>query len=73
MYLAQHLRLGTLWALKEINKSSSKHIDILTEANMMNRLIHPALPRVIDIYEDANYVYIVEDYVEGIGILCRLA
>lgn len=72
VYLARHLRLGTLWALKEIYKSGSGQIDLLAEANMLKRLSHPALPRIIDIYEDADCIYIVEDYIEGVSLERKL-
>lgn len=72
VYLARHLRLGTLWALKEIYKSAGGQIDLLAEANMLKRLSHPALPRIIDIYEDADCIYIVEDYIEGVSLDKRL-
>ena len=58
VYLVRHLRLGTLWALKEIYKSSGGQVDLLAEANMLKRLSHPALPRIIDIYEDGACIYI---------------
>ena len=72
VYLARHLRLGTLWALKEIYKSSGGPVDLLAEANMLKRLSHPALPRIIDIYEDSACIYIVEDYIEGVSLDKRI-
>lgn len=72
VYLVKHLRLGTLWALKEIDKIAGGQVDLLAEANMLKRLSHPALPRIIDIYEDAASIYIVEDYIEGVSLDKRL-
>lgn len=72
VYLVRHLRLGTLWALKEIYKSSGGPVDLLAEANMLKRLSHPALPRIIDIYEDSACIYIVEDYIEGVSLDKRI-
>lgn len=72
VYLVRHLRLGTLWALKEIYKTRGEQIDLLAEANMLKRLSHPALPRIVDIYEDEDSIYIVEDYIEGVSLDKRL-
>jgi serine/threonine protein kinase len=63
VYLAENAKLGTLWAIKEINKNSK--VDILIEPNILKRLNHPALPRIFDIIEDEENVYIVVDYIEG--------
>jgi serine/threonine protein kinase len=63
VYLAENVKLGTLWAIKEINKNSK--VDILIESNILKRLNHPALPRIFDIIEDDENVYIIVDYIEG--------
>jgi serine/threonine-protein kinase len=34
----------------------------------MKKLNHPSLPRIFDILEDHDYIYIVLDYVEGISL-----
>ncbi|HBN85557.1 MAG TPA: hypothetical protein DDZ89_17135 [Clostridiales bacterium] len=64
VYLAENIRIGNLWAVKEIN-----HAAVLTnpldEAYMMGKLYHPALPRVFDIYNQKNITYIVMEYFDG--------
>lgn len=72
VYLAKHKRLGTLWAIKEVNKSVGAQVDLLAEANILKRLNHPALPRIIDIFEDEAAIFIVEDYIEGIPLNKKL-
>jgi serine/threonine-protein kinase len=72
VYLVRHLRLGTLWAMKEVRRGAGQKVDLLGEANMLKRLNHPALPRIIDIYDDAESIYIVEDYIEGVSLDRRL-
>jgi len=66
VYLAENVKLGTLWAIKEINKNS--RIDILVEPNILKRLNHPALPRIFDILEDDDNIYIIVDYIEGASL-----
>lgn len=65
VYLAEHTRLHTKWAVKEVRKQQGVKFDFLAESNILKRLQHPMLPRIVDIFEDAEYVYIVEDFVEG--------
>ena len=38
---------------------------LLAEANLMKRLDHPALPRIVDIIENGVTIYVVMDYIEG--------
>ena len=71
VYLAMDKHLNKQWAVKEIRKQGSgKNDDIvvnslLAEANMMKRLDHPALPRIVDIIDNGITIYIVMDYIEG--------
>lgn len=68
VYLAEHKRLHTRWAVKEVYKQQSARFDFLAESNILKRLQHPMLPRIVDIFEDPNCIYIVEDFVEGITL-----
>ena len=68
VYLAEHKRLHTRWAVKEVRKEQGARFDFLAEANILKRLQHPMLPRIVDIFEDTQYIYIVEDFVEGITL-----
>ena len=71
VYLAMDKRLNKQWAVKEIRKSSSgKNEEIvinslLAEANLMKRLDHPTLPRIVDIIDNGSTLYIIMDYIEG--------
>lgn len=68
VYLAEHRRLHTKWAVKEVRKSQGTRFDFLAESNILKRLQHPMLPRIVDIFEDQENIYIVEDFVEGITL-----
>ena len=71
VYLAMDTHLNKLWAVKEIRKKGSgKHDEIiinslLAEANLMKRLDHPSLPRIVDILDNGGTIYVVMDYIEG--------
>lgn len=71
VYLAMDTHLNKQWAVKEIRKKGSGKNDeivvnsLLAEANMMKRLDHPALPRIVDIIDNGVTIYVVMDYIEG--------
>lgn len=71
VYLAMDTRLNKQWAVKEIRKKGNGKNDevvvnsLLAEANLMKRLDHPSLPRIVDIIDNGLTIYVVMDYIEG--------
>lgn len=71
VYLAMDKHLNKQWAIKEIRKTGKDKKgtiyvqSLMTEANLMKRLDHPAIPRIVDIVENSEAIYVVMDYVEG--------
>jgi serine/threonine protein kinase len=71
VYLAMDQRLNKQWAVKEIIKCSvDKNNEVvvqslITEAHLMKKLDHPALPRIVDIIENDETIYVIMDYIEG--------
>lgn len=71
VYLAEDLRLGKRWAIKEFQKVegtvrlSHNLACAMREAGLMKSLDHPAFPRIVDILKENGSVYIIMDYVEG--------
>ncbi len=71
VYLAMDKHLNKQWAVKEIRKKGSGKNDeivvnsLLAEANMMKKLDHPSLPRIVDIIDNGITIYVVMDYIEG--------
>ncbi len=71
VYLAMDNRLNKQWAIKEIRKKGTYQNDqviinsLLAEANLMKRLDHAALPRIVDIIDSGQTIYIIMDYIEG--------
>ena len=71
VYLALDKTLNKQWAIKEI-----KNIDdprkrevivrsLVEEANLIKDFDHPAIPRIVDLIDDQNKLYVVMDYIEG--------
>ncbi|MBQ8983868.1 MAG: protein kinase [Lachnospiraceae bacterium] len=70
VYVAMDLRLNKQWAIKEIKDDGSQDTQTLLkglerEANILKKVDHPVLPRIVDIIQKENKVYVVMDYVEG--------
>ncbi len=71
VYLAMDNNLNKQWAIKEIVKEArNRNNEIIVqsaiaEANMMKKLDHPCLPRIVDIINRDNVIYVVMDYIEG--------
>lgn len=71
VYLAMDQNLNKQWAVKEIEKRvwDKNHQVVvqsaMAEANMIKKLDHPALPRIVDIIDKADVIYVIMDYIEG--------
>lgn len=71
VYLAMDKRLNKQWAVKEIEKNARDKNNAvivqsaIAEANMIKSLDHPTLPRIVDIIDNGNVIYIIMDYIEG--------
>lgn len=71
VYLAMDQNLNKQWAVKEIEKNArDKNNEVviqsaMAEANMMKKLDHPSLPRIVDIIERQDVIYVMMDYIEG--------
>ncbi|MBL4935714.1 serine/threonine protein kinase [Clostridium sp. YIM B02515] len=65
VYLCKNNRLGNLWAVKETKIDESEKINFLAESNILKDLVHDGIPRIVDIFYEQNYLYMVEDYIEG--------
>lgn len=69
-YLVKDVRVNKVWATKVCDKKNRHYSPamketILTEPYMMQKLNHPAIPKVVDIIEDEDSIFIVRDYIEG--------
>lgn len=69
IYLGIHERANKQWAIKVIDQTAplvrnNKKI-LLQEPYMMMQFNHPAIPKVVDVIEDEQYIYIIREYIEG--------
>ena len=66
VFRVKHKTLGTDWAMKRVAKEQGgSRFNYLAEVDILKRLRHPMLVKIANIYEDADYIYIVEDLVVG--------
>lgn len=74
VYLVLDLKLQKKWAVKEFAMcpEDSMHAvmvqSAIAEIDMLKKLDHPALPRIVDIMETPDVIYVVMDYVEGVTL-----
>lgn len=71
VWLATDRHINKQWAVKEINKTTNEYkktVDesrTLREIEIMKRLDHPSLPRIVDIIDKPDSLCIIMDYIEG--------
>lgn len=71
IYLARNVIANKNWAIKECKtfmnekKQRVAKQSLITEANTLKQLKHKYLPSIVDIYNDANGLLLVMDYIEG--------
>ena len=71
VYLAIDQTLNKQWAIKEIRSLGDPEQrevvikSLTTEANLIKKFDHPAIPRIVDLFEESSHLYVVMDYIEG--------
>ena len=74
VYLARDLRLNKAWAVKQFPGKPGDPWDEMrwnclhAEAALMKKLDHPALPRIVDIFEEESFCAVVMDYIPGVSL-----
>ncbi len=69
VYLVKDEQDGILFALKElIDQDKAERTRFTFECAVLERLDHPALPRVHRVFEENNRAYMLMDYVEGANL-----
>lgn len=67
--LAENIVLGNIWAIKVIPKNSQWISRQMDEVDILKRLSHPMLPRIADLLDDNDNLYIVMDYFSGSNLM----
>ena len=70
VYLAVHERLKQKWAVKEISMEYCENYEMISrklivEADILKRLDHPGLPKIVDIIEKKDAIWMVMEFIEG--------
>lgn len=71
VYLARDINLDKQWAIKEIERKVFDRnnevlvASVMAEANIVKKLDHPSVPKIVDIIEKETVIYVVMDYIEG--------
>ena len=65
VYVAEHMKLHALRAVKCIEKEKVPYEKIVKEVVYLKSLNHPGIPVIYDLEEDDKYFYIIEEYVAG--------
>lgn len=68
--MAIDISLNKKWAIKRISLDSNFNMSnsFSNEAFLMKDLDHPILPRVVDVFNDNESLYIVMDYIDGVSL-----
>lgn len=59
VYLLYDLQLKKYWAMKVLPGTQREECSILKEMN------HPAFPRIVDMWEEEDWVFLVMDFIQG--------
>ncbi len=65
VFLAEHVRLHALFAVKAAWKADSEETDLLAEAQLLKKLSHPMIPEVLDIFDEPDCTVVLEEYEPG--------
>lgn len=69
VYLAKDVHIQKLWAIKEVSKTdNNSKVDLMAETNILKKLDHPALPRIVDIVNKPDSIYVILDFIDGISL-----
>ncbi|MBE5890410.1 MAG: hypothetical protein E7282_05500 [Lachnospiraceae bacterium] len=68
VFLIRHLYLDAEYAMKVSPKDEGSAQRILEEGKFLKSLNHPGIPRIYDYFEDDDYVYLVEEFLDGESI-----
>lgn len=70
VYLAMNEKSKMTWAIKEVRKDGTKDYELvkqnlIVETDLLIKLKHPNLPRIVDVIDDGDSFLIVMDFIEG--------
>ena len=72
VFLCTHYDTKDLRAVKWVNKdllNKDSHAQIINEINILRSLDHPNIVRIYEYFDDAQFLYIVMEYIQGGALL----
>lgn len=72
VYYAIHIALDMPVAIKEVSAEKLGKVSAANEALVLKEIKHPALPVIMDIFEEGSYTYIVREYCKGVDVRKRV-
>ena len=67
VYQCRNIELGNKWAVKHIPTDRINE-ETMSEIEILKKLYHLSLPRIVDVFRDELGLYIVESNIEGITL-----
>lgn len=68
IFIAEHVRLGKKRVIKRVRKNHPFYNKLAGEAFLLGKLNHPGIVRLEDVEEDDEYLYLIEEYVQGTSL-----
>ncbi len=68
VFLAEHVKLQARRVIKRIRKGHPFYRQLAGEAEILKRLKHPGVPYLHDVEEDDQYLYLIEEFIEGTSL-----
>ena len=68
VYVALYKPLGLKRVIKYVSKDSILSDYLRSEADILRSIKHPNIPAIFDFTEDEHFLYIIEEYIDGITL-----
>lgn len=68
VYLTEHIDMHAKRVIKEVVKETEYKESFYSEKEALMEINHSNIPTIYDIYEDDDYYYLVEEYIEGVSL-----
>ena len=65
VYIIKHKSLNHYRVMKCISKANLNYQRLVQEAQILQSLNHPSIPKLYDCEEDEKFVYLIEEYIRG--------
>lgn len=63
--LAKDLRVNVIWSVRVYNKHIINTDCVISEVNLLKKLNHPSIMRLVDIVTSSDYLFLISEHTEG--------